>query len=388
MTKYEKLFLTKLLDKYERSISFTGHNQINQRLTLNIAKEIPEYKDDASYDVFCAVNESVEKLIIRGFVSAKKMQNGVIKSIILEISSIDAVYTYLERASKKETNAALRELLLKYSTEDELLRKYCTEQLARLDSNKTVQHFDGDLQTFEMLLQAIREIRTLETETFERDFSIRLFGDSKAFEKIKSKTVSLLYEYGDFAEKNTVLHEMNVVSNPGHVFFKGNGKITISGQTIDLGCLNGDMALSTSLLKDVERIEVMCDAVMTIENLTTFNAFYDENTFVIYLGGYHNTIRREFICKLHNQNPHKRYYHFGDIDAGGFYILKHLRDKTGIHFLPYKMDAETLRENMRYTKPLTDHDRKRLAHIQSDEFRNVVEFMLANNCKLEQEALD
>lgn len=388
MEKYEKQIMSKLLDKYEKSKSFTGTNQVNQSFSLEIAKEIPEYKDDACYDIFLSVNESIDHLEERRFVTVKKLRNGVRKSVTLNTEAIHDIYIFLNRTPKSETNDALHNLLVSYCNDDRILRAFCTEQLARLEQNKSVQHFDGDVRTFERLLQAIRGVLDLESETFERDFSIRLFGDSKVFEKIKAKVVSIMFEYGDFAEKSTVLHELNLVSNPGHVFFKGSGIITISGQMIDVSRLNGDMALSTALLRDVEKLEVTGESVITIENLTTFNTFDAQNVFAIYLGGYHNAIRRDFIRKVYEQNQDKQYLHFGDIDAGGFYILMHLRRKTGVPFKPYKMDAATLRQNMRYTKPLTENDRKRLSGMKTAEFSDVIEFMLDHNCKLEQEALD
>ncbi len=388
MAKYEEQFLSKLLDKYEKSKSFAGNNQVNQSFSLEIAKEVPKYTDDANYEIFLAVNESVDHLENRHFVTVKKLRNGVRKSVTLNSQAIPDIYVFLDRTPKTETNGALRELLLAYNEGDDLLHTFCTEQLERLDQNKTVRHFDGNIQSFAMLLRAVYGVLHLESESFERDFSIRLFGDSKVFEKIKAKVVSILFEYGDFAEKSTVLHELNLVSNPGHVFFKGSGIITIAGQTIDISRLHGDMALSTALLQDIEKIEVTGESVITIENLTTFNTFDAQNVFAIYLGGYHNTIRRNFIQKIFEQNQDKQYLHFGDIDAGGFYILIHLRRKTGVPFKPYKMDVTTLIQNMQYAKPLTDNDRKRLSSLKTDEFSGVIEYMLENNCKLEQEALD
>ena len=56
--------------------------------------------------------------------------------------------------------------------------------------------------------------------------------------------------------------------------------------------------------------------------------------------------------------------------------------------MPYKMDTATLRANLSYTKKLTDNDRKRLNALLDSEFGETVSFMLENNCKLEQEALD
>ena len=75
--------------------------------------------------------------------------------------------------------------------------------------------------------------------------------------------------------------------------------------------------------------------VVTIENLTTFNAFKCENSFAIYLGGYHNTSRRNFIKKVYEQNPDKQYLHFGDIDAGGFYEGKTIVPCLGMAFTAF-----------------------------------------------------
>ena len=52
------------------------------------------------------------------------------------------------------------------------------------------------------------------------------------------------------------------------------------------------------------------------------------------------------------------------------------------------MDVKTLKANLQYTKKLTKNDKKRLAALAETEFGENVEFMLKNNCKLEQEAMD
>ena len=114
--------------------------------------------------------------------------------------------------------------------------------------------------------------------------------------------------------------------------------------------------------------------------------YENNNDFVIYLGGFHNAVKREFIKKIYNSNPSKTYMHFGDIDAGGFYILKHLKTKTGVNFLPMKMDIETLQLYKDCVKTLSTEDRKRLEKLLGDnEFKDVIAYMLENDCKLEQE---
>ena len=203
---------------------------------------------------------------------------------------------------------------------------------------------------------------------------------------IDPMTNAMLQIAGVFAELERNM--INLIKNQGHIYIKGACKISVSGQIIDFSKIKGDMGISSALLDSIDNITVTGNKVITVENLTTFNHLYEENTMIIYLGGYHNTHRRNFIKKLYIQNPNASYYHYGDIDAGGFYILLHLRNKTNVHFLPYHMDINTLQQYSSLTKPLTDNDKKRLQHLLNSEFSEVVQYMLENNCKLEQEALD
>lgn len=388
MKNYDKIILNKLLDKYERSKSFTGQNSVRQSFSVKITELFPEYADDSEYASFAAINEAADRLCEKGFVSCKKQRNGVIISVSLVLDSRDRSYEYLNRTPKKDIHILLKELLNRYIGKNEVLSRYCNEQLKRIESNKSVGYFDGDFDRFENTLKALVEVFNVQSETFQRDFSIKALGDSKAFEKVKSKVVSILFEYGDFPEKETLLEELNIIRNPGHVYFKGAGRINLNGQIIDFSEMRGNLAISSSLLKSVEKITVTGDSVMTIENLTTFNAFSDANVFAIYLGGYHNTDRRDFIRKVYEQNHDKKFLHYGDIDAGGFYILRHLREKTKIDFRPYNMDVGTLKKHAAYTKRLTENDRKRLHCLLESEFCDVINYMLENNCKLEQEVLD
>lgn len=388
MIKYEKQILNALLDKYERSKSFIGKNQVTQHFTLKPESLFPKYKDDSEFELYCTVNESIDHLEKQGYINVKKHKNGVVQTATLIVAKLNDIYTYIDRKPKTDTVSELRSFLLYYKDANAILSAYCVRQLERLDSNKSVEFFDDDLFEFETILKVVSEITNVENEMFERDFSIKILGDSKAFEHVRSKVVSLLYEYGDFPEKETLLADLNIVKNPGHVYFKGAGTISLYGQKIDFSKLEGDIAISSVMLKSIDSIEVLGSTVITIENLTTFNAFKCTDALAIYLGGYHNTNRRNFIGRVYNQNSNKIFLHFGDIDAGGFYILEHLRKRTGINFSPYKMDAETLEENFAFAKKLTDNDKKRLNILLDSEFKDTIRFMLDNDCKLEQEAMD
>ena len=88
--------------------------------------------------------------------------------------------------------------------------------------------------------------------------------------------------------------------------------------------------------------------------------------------------------------PNITYYHYGDIDAGGFYILNHLRKKTGIKFNSFMMGIDELERFRDNCKKLTESDRKRLSlmleNAEFNEFKETITYMLNNNIKLEQEA--
>ena len=102
MIKYEKQILSLLLDKYESSKSFIGTNRVNQSFTCKVAQMFPKYKDDSEYEFFCAINEAVDTLAVQGFVTAKRLKNGVLQSVTLNLETIDKAYEYLGRIPKSD----------------------------------------------------------------------------------------------------------------------------------------------------------------------------------------------------------------------------------------------------------------------------------------------
>ena len=391
MKKYETAILNALLDQYEGSRSFIGKNVQNQSFNKRINDLFPGYADEANFELFSEVNAQVSSLEKEGLITVKRKKRGkidteIISSVTLVIDKLEQCYHALTRQPKADKNAAIKNLLNEYCDRTPLLYDFCEEQFKRLAENKKVQYSD-DLEKLEQILKVLAEIENIEEETFIRNFSIRVLGDSKAFEHIKTAVVSLLCEYGDYPDKECVLQNLNIVNNPGYVYVKGKGTITISGQTIDFGRLDGDFGLSSAVLDDIEKVEISASKVITIENLTTFNSFVDRDAFVLYLGGYHNSIRRNMIRKIYENNPDKKYYHYGDIDAGGFYILLDLRRKTGISFAPLNMDLGTIKKYKASAKKLTENDRIRLKKLLGGEFDEVINYMLENDCKLEQEAI-
>ena len=383
----DRVILNALLDKYETSKRFSGENKVDRKIQVQVTALFSEYLDHANYDDFNTINEAIESLARINLVVPKISRAKVCSQIQLNLETLADAYLYLGRTPKKDIHSALLDLLVQYQGRNEVLDHFCRTQIERIRSNKPVAHFSNDLAEFEQLLQAVTALFQTRKETFIRDFSVQVFKDSKAFDRISSKVVKLLFEYGEFPEKDQVLSSLNLIKNPTYVNFKGSGVIILKGQRIDLSVLTGDIAISSEMLPDIEVIKVTGNAVMTIENLTSFHLADGRDCLLIYLGGFHNQVRRDFIRKLHIQNPTATYFHFGDIDAGGFQILQHLRHQTGIDFKPWKMDLETLMQYEAFARPLTENDRHRLNQLLGQGFDETIHYMLENNVKLEQEAV-
>ncbi len=384
----QKKILNSLIDKYEKSKVFNGKNKVNRSITVQPERLFLKYSDSAEYEVFLSVNQEILSLETKGFVSVSRKNNDYVSLIALNTEAISAVYAFLARKPRFDEQQQLLDILGQYENLDTVLTKYVDVQRKRIADNKDVEFFDSKLgfDAYRDVLKAVDYLVKNEEEILIRNASIFLFKDSKRLEGIASSVESLLRKYGDFEGSEDILRECNVLKTPTQVLVKGNGVIVLQGQSIDLSMLEGDIGFSTKTLPSIEIIIVNGGRIVTVENLTSFFDYHNGDDLVIYLGGFHNTAKREFIKKIYATNPDKKYCHFGDIDAGGFYILEDLRNKTGIHFESLCMDVQTLQEYKDFTKKLTAEDRKRLQTLgERDEFRTVVEYMLANDCKLEQE---
>lgn len=127
---------------------------------------------------------------------------------------------------------------------------------------------------------------------------------------------------------------------------------------------------------------------MTVENLTSFNRIEEPDTFYIFLSGYHNSAKQNFLKKIFCQNSCKEYFHFGDIDPDGFFILENLRAKTNIDFKAYKMGIPELKKYSAFAKSLEENDIvKANTLITKEKYAEILSYMLHNNLKLEQEII-
>ena len=189
-----------------------------------------------------------------------------------------------------------------------------------------------------------------------------------------------------------LLSKHNILKNPKYSYIKNGIEISFNEETINLNKFGYSLNLTSEEILNMQIENVFVKKVITIENLTTYNYFNNDEYCIIYLAGYHNGDKEKIIKKLYDFSPDLEFYHFGDIDVGGLKILLDLKNKTGVNFKNYLMDLNTLNKYKKYCKNLTENDKYELNQMlnneQYKEFYNLIVYMFKFNVKLEQEAID
>ena len=403
MVQYDKKIVNKLLDSYESSTLFTGKNKVTVHISFPFNRStLPAYFDESSF-VYEEIHACMRRLEQQGLIKIewKKGKEGhIISKVILCVEELEKAYVYVSRIPKadqiRQNRILLSELKKRCHTPVyQALIYYLDSRLEKMQSVKEFIDLANLLET-EMLLTAIAKIEQNDRICYIREFSIEHFHDSKVFEAMSGKIARVMHMFGEECkekELDEILAEYGIYHMPNYVYFKGNVLLGIGNNTYQIGELHQGIGISG---EDIERIcfqdVTQIHKIITIENLTTFFRWKEPESLLVYLGGYHNSVRRALLTKIYRALPDADYYHFGDIDVGGFLIYEDLCQKTGIPFKRYRMDLDDLMQYEKYGKALTENDRIRIEKILKEnpdvEYVNVLEYMLTAGIKLEQECLD
>lgn len=390
MKKYDILILNELLDKYEQSkLSKEGSNRkIHISLKANHSI-LRDYWSEDSYLYKDQINMMLDELVRKNFISIRLSKNKELDSIDLSVESVSDIYKFLKRSDPEVGRTEMLEYLTSYTSSNHIIQEFIKAISDRLRKFQSVQSYFDKLDDLKLYIKAIEAMSSLEEDTLKRNFSKKIFNDSKLYEKIENKVLKIIREFADddIDDNDELLSIYHLVKTPTFAYIKGKLTIKVKDQVIDLSNYGHEIALSSSALLDFDVMDVSTNKVITIENLTTFVSFNNPEYVTVYLGGFHNSVKRKLLSKIFVYNTEIEFYHFGDIDAGGFLIFEDLVTKTGIQFNPYMMDITTLENHRDYWMKLTQNDKKRLEKMIDGRFAQLVKYMINNNCKLEQEAI-
>lgn len=411
LDKWQKKLAELTIGEYEKTSTYRRENTVTQTIRIRTDRIYPSYYDDMADVAGIAefersMRELAERTPFQIVYTDKKLRNEFAAMAIPADAVEPLLYELTGRKPRRDIHAAeipLYEKFLAYAERNSLepVAGFCTEQISRLKADKNSRYGDA--------AEDVLKLATLVCENREdilvRELSVRAFGYTKEMEQrsLLSRVLYILITYGkydftadDFDSGGTyedaVLAEYHVYRNPVYVNFSGNAEIRFENGTLLHLKAGVPVALRSDRISVITSVHIDDSRYMTIENLTSYNRMVSaelKDTFLVYLAGYHNKVKQDFLVRVRDENPGiAEWLHFGDIDPDGFLILENLRDRTGIDFQPWHMGQAELDQYAKFCRKLNDNDRIKAEHLlQENKYTGVLTQMLNRDQKLEQEII-
>lgn len=369
--KYDEIILRDLINIYERRDANSSNFKKNIKIKLTKEKYPKYFEDISGYD------EAINYLLNKNYIKIRKISHDtVIDSIILNLDKVEEIKELLNINSVSIKRERLLNELNKY--DDKIIVDLLNDINYKINNNKSIkQYLNND---FIDSIKAIHYLENLDHVIYERNASNYIYNDSKRLNTLK-KLITSIYD------NENIFEEKGIINTTPYLYVKGEGSIIINRQEINLSMLN------TSIAIPIDNIDIISfsniNKIVTIENLTTFYN-YKGDGLIVYLGGFPTKSQIELLKKL--KLFCNKFYHFGDIDYGGFMILNYLIENLNINIEAINMDLDTLLANIKYAQIINDdkYILKLKSLLNIDNLRNyydVINYMIDNKIWLEQESL-
>ncbi|MDR1900560.1 MAG: DUF2220 domain-containing protein [Treponema sp.] len=434
--RYQGEILSRLLDKYERSGCYKNQTAPARRIMLKLydggLSDFPPY-DIEKPETRERINRSVLALHGQGLVFYQWMrgeENHILARVWLNAENAAAAYAFINRRPSgdiaEEVCAELREA--RQTVSSPWIRNFFDDSLQAISRRRSVGKggvVPAEREARRDLLRALvfADSRLFsgpgESELLERVFSIRCFGDSKKFETgVKNRFLEILRRYADFDDDaagsdEELLRFAGITRYPEQFEFRGPltlsfaavsnavGDDTVKTDGVGTGVdfsplIFGASVNSTDLKRGALSLPPDLTRILSIENRANYIDYIyrkkETRELVIYHGGQYSPARGLFFKALAAAMPEGcPWYHWGDIDYGGFSMLARLRREIKRGALPYRMDEAELRAYRTFTlrpppayleKLKTLADREELADCAP-----CIAYMIKEGLRLEQEAM-
>ncbi|MDN5330866.1 MAG: hypothetical protein PWP45_91 [Tepidanaerobacteraceae bacterium] len=402
-----KAIVSRLLDKYERSRRFSGDAKIEKRITLNFSKgEFPFY-DIENVESKENVHFALKELEKEGIIKIKwvKFEEGnIVEKVFLNLENLEKAYGAAKREPKDAILKRMAEKLSSFKQEikSEWLLGFANFEIERIREKKSYPaYLPKEEELFDLTLKALKGIEQKgDEEVLERVFSKRYLKDSKKFERVKGKVFAVIKDFlfKEDIEEDEAFEKIGILKTIEEILFCGALKATVAGSVVDFSAFAYGTSLNSLSVREMEILDISCSRVITVENKANYyELIKDANSkgdFIVYLGGFYSPSKRLFLEKLYcfikAANKNVEFYHWGDIDLGGFKIFVKLKEIIR-ELNPLYMDVETLEKYKAFGEPFGRDYEERLRELlgkeEYGEFHGVIEKMLELKIRLEQEAI-
>ena len=409
--EWKEQLLSKLLDQYEKSVTYVGENKVKQVFSVKPSDIFKGYNKDFLPPEQLFQEKEFERLIRQmeseGLIHVVPPNTGILRQICAVPERWEDYYACLNRTEKNILKKRLEEVYHRFCQCD-LLEAYGKEKLQTLKNSrarkldeKKVEKEITEAEAIWNLVQFLKENREKQRTTLEREMSEAVLHDSKQWEKIYRKKVCGILEHtGRYDEplaeleeererQTALLEEFYIYSNPAYIYLKGDARICLEdGRELRI-YHDLPMSIPFETFQKAKSIQIQDVALMTVENLTSFHRLEREHIFYLFLSGYHTRTKQALLQRIARENLGLSWHHFGDLDPDGLAIAGHLIRKTGLPFQLCAMGVQELQRFQTYAKPLEAPDRAKAEAMikQGSSYAGILRYMLEHNCKLEQEII-
>lgn len=396
MNHYEEKMLILLVEKYRNSKKDSKTNVVSRRTQAKPTELYKNYtRNDGDVEEIEALNQAAQLCREKGFLQFEmKGFSNEIQKLYLADEKIEEIEEYLVKTYQYETKQMRRQyveqILARYGGQSPAAEMECEKLRRTLGKNEIPKNY---LQT-EEILKALVFIEKNQKTLYLREVSMLVYGNSKYLEEnVLDGVCRILRAYWkepcrEEEVPDEILQKYHIIKEKQKLCLKGNVSIWMAGKKMEIGAFEHGIEFFTDDMEKIEQIEIHTPKFITVENWTSYLRSSRQETTFFYLGGYMTRFQRDFLKLVYRDNPNLRYLHFGDIDAGGFYIHESLCKMTGVPFQMYHMSVEQLKDERFQCclQKLTENDRARL-HVlaQNAVYQETARYMLEQNVKLEQE---
>ena len=143
---YKKLLLDRLLDRYEKSRSYSLQTISNRRILVKLLQgDFPEYNVEKT-DVRETINSVIQECASRELVEyswLKHEKGNIIEKVWLRLDSLEKAYSDISRTPKGDIVGDILAMVIKAQNEvkSDWINKYLRDFRARLELKEVHAHF-------------------------------------------------------------------------------------------------------------------------------------------------------------------------------------------------------------------------------------------------------
>lgn len=413
---YQTWLLEQLLKKYEKSKAYVN-GVFSRRIAVDVKNErrLQEYMERPDEkSLFLSVLDHLKGEGLIDYSWVRYEEGNLVDKIWLvpEEESVRKCYLRLRQVPKKDQISVLRKQIedsCRELKEDTPIRHFLFEIGEELDQKKQLPRFfseDGRLN--QDILKCLIYMENNEDELMERLLSSKLYENSKHFERnVKSRVLSILryvrkMENEEPLKDDELLREKGIVRWPEIMEFTGRISVTLNGgAVIDYHTQVYGAYINSDTVKQVREVTAKGIRTVTfIENKANYIWYIShqkaEDELVVYHGGFYSPVKGLWLQKIYGgckrQGDSVHFYHWSDIDVGGFHIFFRLKKSIVPELEPYKMDEATLellkKQAMKIQSPGYLSTLREMGQNEDyKEFWGVITRMLVLGIRLEQEQI-